>query len=154
MIAEAEHTSLALAEQSFVAGLLHDLGKLILAENFSKSYADVLDFAKALGRPLWEAERQILKATHTDVGAYLLELWGLPEAVTRAVGMHHEPVALTGEHLTPLAIVHVANVFAHEFDGTTTPGELNMAFLENVGLADRVSAWRKAVEHTASAAMA
>ena len=149
-----EHTSLAMAEQSFVAGLLHDLGKLILAENFSKSYSDVLDFAKALDRPLWEAERQILKATHSDVGAYLLDLWGLPEVVTRAVAMHHEPVAKNGEHLTPLAIVHVANVFAREFDGSATPGELNMAFLENCGLAGRVSAWRHSVEHTASAAMA
>jgi putative nucleotidyltransferase with HDIG domain len=154
MIAESEHTSLAMAEQSFVAGLLHDLGKLILAESFSKSYADVLDFAKALDRPLWEAERQILKATHSDVGAYLLDLWGLPDVVTRAVAMHHEPVAQDGEHLTPLAIVHVANVFAREIDGSTTPAQLNMAFLEKAGLAGRVSAWRDAIEHTASAAMA
>jgi putative nucleotidyltransferase with HDIG domain len=154
MIAESEHTSLALAEQSFVAGLLHDLGKLILAENFSKSYSDVLDFAKALDRPLWEAERQILKATHSDVGAYLLDLWGLPEVVTRAVALHHEPVAKEGEHLTPLAIVHVANLFAHEFNGSATPGQLNMAFLETCCLAERVPAWRDAIQQTASAAMA
>ena len=154
LIAESEHTSLAMAEQSFVAGLLHDLGKLILAENFTKSYADVLDFAKALERPLWEAERQILKATHADVGAYLLDLWGLPEAVTRAVAMHHEPVAQSGEHLTPVAIVHAANVFAHEFEGAAGLRELNTAFLEKAGLAERVSAWRDAIEHTASAAMA
>src|SRR4051812_4145269 len=143
MIAESEHTSLAMAEQSFVAGLLHDIGKLILAENFSKSYAEVLEYAKALDRPLWQAERQVLKATHGDVGAYLLDLWGLPEAVTRAVAMHHEPVARDGEHVTPLAIVHVANHLAHELDGNAGDLELNGEFLEQVTLSERVHVWRE-----------
>jgi putative nucleotidyltransferase with HDIG domain len=154
LIAESEHTSLAMAEQSFVAGLLHDLGKLILAENFAKTYAEAVDFANALDRPLWKAERQILKATHADVGAYLLDLWGLPETVTRAVAMHHEPVARDGESLTPLAIVHVANHLAHELSGDVAHTELNTEFLEKTGLIDRVSAWRGTLDHTAAAAMA
>jgi putative nucleotidyltransferase with HDIG domain len=155
MIAESEHTSLAMAEQSFVAGLLHDIGKLILAENFSKSYAEVLEFANALQQPVWQAEKRILKATHADVGAYLLDLWGLPEAVTRAVAMHHEPVAGSNEHITPLTIVHAANKFAHELAGTSVAAtELNTSFLEKTELTERVHTWREVIDQTAAAAMA
>ena len=155
MIAESEHTSLAMAEQSFVAGLLHDIGKLILAENFSKSYAEVLEFANALQQPVWQAEKRILKATHADVGAYLLDLWGLPDAVTRAVAMHHEPVANPNEHITPLTIVHAANRFAHELAGTAASGgELNTTFLARTELTDRVHAWREVIDQTAAATMA
>jgi putative nucleotidyltransferase with HDIG domain len=156
IIAEAEHTSLAMAEQAFVAGLLHDMGKLIFAENLSRSYKEALEFAKLNSRPAWEAERHIFKATHGDVGAYLLELWGLPDCVAKAVALHHEPVAAEGESITPLAIIHVANQFAHEMDGSagSSNGQLNMAFLEKAGLRDRIAGWREAVEQTAAAAMA
>jgi putative nucleotidyltransferase with HDIG domain len=156
IIAEAEHTSLAMAEQSFVAGLLHDVGKLILAENFAKSYAEVLEFARTLQQPVWESERQILKATHGDVGAYLLDLWGLPDPVTRAVAQHHEPVAVEGEHISPLAIIHVANHLAHQMDGSASAedSELNATFLQKAGLSDRIAGWRDAVEQTAATSMA
>jgi putative nucleotidyltransferase with HDIG domain len=148
MIAEAEHTSRALAEQAFVAGLLHDVGKLIFAENLSKSYREVLEFSKVNDRPVWEAERQILRATHGDVGAYLLDLWGLPESVTKAVAMHHEPVAVHGEPITALAILHAANYLAHELQGTAASGRLNTAFIEETGLGERLRVWRDMIEQT------
>jgi HD-like signal output (HDOD) protein/CheY-like chemotaxis protein len=75
VIAEAEHTSLALAEQAFVGGLMHDVGKLVFAENLSKSYKEALDFARLHGQPAWQVERQMLKATHADIGGYLLDYW-------------------------------------------------------------------------------
>lgn len=146
-IAQAEHTSLAMAEQAFVAALLHDVGKLILAENFSKTYREAIDLSKVSGRPVWEAERQLFRATHGEVGAYLLNLWGLPEAVTQAVALHHEPIGAEHGQITPLAIVHAANYFAHELQ---SPGgsksELNVEFFENCGLAERLRTWRELVE--------
>lgn len=151
IIAEAEHTSLALAEQAFVAGLLHDVGKLVFAENLAKSYREVLDFAKFHTQPVWEVERQILKATHGEVGAYLLDLWGLPDGVTKAVALHHEPVAEEQrDNLTPLAVVHVANHFAHDLDATTETGvgDLDLDYLSVTGLSERVPIWREAVDHT------
>jgi HD-like signal output (HDOD) protein/CheY-like chemotaxis protein len=153
IIAETEHTSLALAEQAFVAGLMHDVGKLVFAENLSKSYREVLDFSKLHVQPAWQMERQILKATHADIGGYLLELWGLPEAVTKAVCLHHQPIAEETEGLTPLAIVHVANHFAHEVkDPSAIPAEgssgLDVDYLQVNGLADRIPVWREAIEQT------
>jgi putative nucleotidyltransferase with HDIG domain len=151
MIAEAEHTSRALAEQAFVAALLHDVGKLIFAENLSKSYREVMEFSKVNGIPIWQAERQILRATHGEVGAYLLDLWGLPESVTRAVALHHEPVAAEGQPITPLAILHAANYFAHELQttGGSGNGELDLEFIDKVGLGERVRVWRDLVDQTA-----
>jgi HD-like signal output (HDOD) protein/ActR/RegA family two-component response regulator len=149
IIAETEHTSLALAEQAFVGGLMHDVGKLVFAENLSKSYREVLDFSKLHGQPAWQVERQILQATHADIGGYLLDLWGLPETVTKAVSLHHQPIAEETEGLTPLAIVHVANHFAHELTiGGEPSGELDSDYLEVNGLAERVPVWREAIEQT------
>jgi HD-like signal output (HDOD) protein len=128
------------------------VGKLIFAENFSKSYREVLEFSKVNDRPVWEAERHILRATHADVGAYLLDLWGLPEAVTRAVALHHEPIAAAGEPLTPMAIVHAANYFAHELQGTAASGRLNTAFIEETGLGERIRAWRDMIDQSRLAA--
>ncbi len=149
IIAETEHTSLAMAEQAYVAGLLHDIGKLVFAENLSKSYREVIDFSKLHDQPGWQVERQILKATHADVGAYLLELWGLPESVTEAVRLHHQPSALN-EALTPLGIVHVANNLAHEIGDAqqTRPSDLNFEYLQTTGLADRLPIWREVIEQT------
>lgn len=146
MIAQAEGASLVVTEQAFVAGLLHDIGKLVFAENLARNYREVLDFAKLHGQPSWEIERQILKATHAEVGAYLLDLWGLPEAVTKAIGGHHQPIA-DGEHITPLAIVHVANHFAHALDSQNeSAAALDDEFLEKANLTDRVAHWQQAVE--------
>jgi HD-like signal output (HDOD) protein/CheY-like chemotaxis protein len=149
LIAETEHTSLALAEQAYVGGLMHDVGKLVFAENLSKSYREVLEFARLNNQPAWQVERQMLKATHADIGGYLLDLWGLPEGVTKAVALHHQPIAEETEGLTPLAIVHVANYFAHQINKTDEgSGDLDSDYLEVNELADRVPVWREAVEQT------
>jgi putative nucleotidyltransferase with HDIG domain len=156
VIAEAEQTSRAMAEQAFVAALLHDVGKLIFAENLSKSYREVMEFSKMNEIPVWQAEKQLLRATHAEVGAYLLDLWGLPEAVTKAVALHHEPVAAEGEPVSPLAILHTANYFAHELQtpGGGGNGGLNLEYIEKVGLGERVRVWRELVEQSAVVAAA
>ena len=150
IIAQTEQTTLALAEQAYVAGLLHDVGKLVFAENLSRSYREVIDFSRAQNEPEWKVEREILRATHGDVGAYLLDLWGLPEAVTLAVALHHEPRTQESDQITPLTIIHVANVLAHEMDAYQKPGAsaLNLEYLESVNLAERIPIWREAIEQT------
>jgi putative nucleotidyltransferase with HDIG domain len=155
IIAQAEQLSLAMTEQAFVAGLLHDVGKLVFAENLTKGYREVLEYSKINGQPSWVVERMILKATHGEVGAYLLDLWGLPEGVTRAVALHHEPVEEESDTLTPLAIVHVANHIAREMSKNSEPGEgdLNLEYIEAMGLTDRIPIWREAIDQVQAAAV-
>jgi HD-like signal output (HDOD) protein/ActR/RegA family two-component response regulator len=96
--------------EAFAAGLLHDVGKLVLAMAMPDRYADVLRRAHDSGRPLYEVEKELLGATHAEAGAYLLALWGLPVPVVEAIAAHHAEPSPTHGMLTATvqrAITHV-----------------------------------------------
>ncbi len=106
-----------LADCAFTAGMLHALGRLILATNMPKRYEKVLAQANSVPLPLEDVEKEMLGVTHADVAAYLLELWGLPLPVVEAVLYHHSPCTryMNGNvQLSPLIAVHIADVLAFE----------------------------------------
>ena len=145
-IAEIEGAEERLVEQTFTAGLLHDVGKLILAENRSIKYLELMARAREQGRQLVEAEEETLRATHAEVGAYLLDLWGLPAPLVEAVALHHQPGQSAENGFTSLTAVHVANVLEQETAQELPHGALNhldSAYLERLGLQDRVNLWRE-----------
>ncbi len=78
---------------AFAAGMLHDVGRLALAASAPALFRRVHDLQIAQGEPVIVAEREILEATHADLGAYLLQLWGLPLALIEPVARHHDPDA-------------------------------------------------------------
>ncbi|MEP6655035.1 MAG: HDOD domain-containing protein, partial [Myxococcales bacterium] len=78
-------TSRRFAEEAFMGGLLHDIGKLVLASRFSDTYRRMAPQARRAKRPLWEVEAEEYGASHAEVGAYLLGCWGLPRIVVEAV---------------------------------------------------------------------
>lgn len=80
-----------LRDDAFLAGLLHDSGKLALAAALPETYADVLQKAAAEARPLSLVEIERFGVSHADVGAYLLGLWGVSFNVCNAVGAHNRP---------------------------------------------------------------
>src|SRR3984957_13142051 len=82
-------------DDAWLAGLLHDIGYWILIQECPKELASALKLARAEGLPLLECERRITGATHAEIGAYLLGLWGLPYAIVEAVSLHHTPTAVT-----------------------------------------------------------
>jgi HD-like signal output (HDOD) protein len=135
-----------LAEQAFTAGILHDIGKLILLNNLSVAYLDLVAQATKANRPLAEAEHEALGATHADVGAYLLDLWGLPAPLVEAVALHHEPGRAAALVFGPLTAVHVADVLENASSGTNTHGascHLDSLYLDQLSLGSRVEAWRR-----------
>jgi HD-like signal output (HDOD) protein len=94
-------------------------------------------------------EQEAFGATHADVGAYLLALWGLPDPIVEAVALHHQPSRCAEPEFSPAIAVHAADVFAHEFSGTgteTPPPQLDTAYLARLGLAERVAVWRTACQ--------
>lgn len=101
-------------ELSFVAGLLHDLGRLVLVTRFPEQYAQVLAERALRDSPLIEAERAVLGLDHAQVGRALGQHWRIPEAICRAIANHHQPMQQDYGELP--AIVHVANVIAHGLD--------------------------------------
>ena len=82
-------------DDAWLAGLLHDIGYWILIQECPKELANALQLARAEGLSLLECERRVTGATHAEIGAYLLGLWGLPYAIVEAVALHHTPTAVT-----------------------------------------------------------
>jgi HD-like signal output (HDOD) protein len=89
-IATFEKADRQTIDDCFTAGLLHDSGKLILSSAMGRQYRCVLERVRS-GKPLVDAERDLLGYSHAEVAAYLLGLWGLPEGVIEGVAQHHNP---------------------------------------------------------------
>jgi HD-like signal output (HDOD) protein/CheY-like chemotaxis protein len=103
-------SSRALAEEAFAAGLLLDVGYIVLAQCRGQFYFELLDEAAARSLPVHELERDRLGFTHAEVGAYLLGVWGVPPRLVEVVAGHHEP-ALEDLAADPVAVAaHVADV--------------------------------------------
>jgi HD-like signal output (HDOD) protein len=99
--------------------------------------------------PLWEAERIILGASHAEVGAYLLGLWGLPDPLVEALAFHHRPSACPHTVFSPLTAVHAANALAYEGDGPASADasqRLDHDYLLTLGLSGRFTLWREYCE--------
>ncbi len=147
-VAEAQGLGRSASAEHFTAGLLHDVGVLVLASRFPEAYARVLDLGRSGGSDLESAEFHVLGVTHGEAGAYLLGLWGLPHAVVQAAAWHHQPAFQDTPGFTPALGVHIADSLLsrdaeHEIFSTA---RLDGAYLTRLGLLDRVPAWDKAIE--------
>ena len=134
-------------KQAFTAGLLHDVGLLVIASQDPRRLALTFALAGEQDQPIHTVERERYGVTHAEIGAHLLALWGLPHTVTEAVAGHHD-----GEwrDLTfdAIAAVHVANVLVEELEaespsGPRTVSPLDLEFLERAQLTERLPAWRE-----------
>ncbi len=78
----------------FTAGLLHDIGKVILNEYVAKDFAEIIRRVTDDRMSFAEAERQVLGFSHEEVGCMIAEKWKLPSAIVRCIRFHHEPSAV------------------------------------------------------------
>jgi HD-like signal output (HDOD) protein len=154
-IARQEKASLEIVDESFLAGLLHDLGELLLAVNLPEEYGLVLARTRPApsgepGLPLWQAELEQFGATHAEIGAELMALWNLPITVVEALALHHRPAALLSRKFSPLTAVHAADVLEHELSGNGELAEgssIDISYLEDIGVSGQLPAWREACRH-------
>ena len=100
-IAQLESEDSKLAEDAFAAGMVHDVGILVLAANMPREYEEICVRARREGIPLHGAERETLGVGHPEVGAYLMSLWGIPNPVIEAIAYHHEPRGCHHESFSP-----------------------------------------------------
>lgn len=141
-IAKVERAELKIGDQCFLAGLLHDVGRLMLAANLPDRYSRAIGNAKESGRPLWQVEQEEFGASHAEIGGYLLGLWGLPYPVVEAVAFHHRPMDCASLGFQPVIAVHAADVFANERNPGAKLGDGPLA-LENSPYAARIETWRR-----------
>jgi HD-like signal output (HDOD) protein/ActR/RegA family two-component response regulator len=130
------------AEECFFAGLLHDIGKLILAANAEREYSVAMELAAKASLPIEQAEMGLFSSTHAHVGAYLLALWGVPDSVITAVELHH---TLDGNRISGFDTAVAVHVAQNLEPGGARKKLLNTSLLEKLGVMDRLPVWEEAI---------
>ena len=139
-LARAENLSAAESQTCFSAGLLHDVGKLIFAAHSGDEFAGIVERSEKKKEPLDKLETEVFGATHADIGAYLLGMWGLPESIVSAVELHHSLDRITTRGFTPLAAVHIAQNLEPQ-EHRLEP--LNLEFVDRIGVTAKLPAWKE-----------
>lgn len=124
-------------DDAFLGGLLHELGKLVLAANYPKEYGETLRRMREQNLSAQAVELEMFGATYADIGAYLLWLWGLPDPVTEIVARHTEPKP--DQAAGPVVAVHVADALSHN----ESKQNVNLECLAAMGLIDQLPSWKQ-----------
>jgi putative nucleotidyltransferase with HDIG domain len=109
-------------DYAFTAGLLHDIGRLVLVTAYPEAYRMVIDLRTSQPGGWVQAERAVLGVDHVDAGVALAERWNFSDIMRQAIAYHHAPDLQGAGFLA--AIVHVANAIAHALDLAREPDEV------------------------------
>jgi HD-like signal output (HDOD) protein len=147
-ITKEEHLDQNLVNHSLMAGMFHDLGKLILVTNFQAPYQKLLTEARQTGQNLWDLENDLFGTSHAEIGAYLMGLWGLEYPVIEAIAYHHCPGKSLSNSTGLLTAVHFGDAFdrlrndGNDQDSGNGWRQLDRGYLDNLGVADRINNWQ------------
>jgi len=101
-------------EQAYVAGLLHDIGKLLLDQAVFSNYARLADYVQKYNVQLWQVEENLIGIDHARVGGLIAEHWNFPVVLVDAISFHHVPSFARINQRLP-AIVNLANSFTEDY---------------------------------------
>ena len=135
-------------EVAFFVGLFHDCGTLILAQNMPEKYEEAINLAEEKRLCLHLAEQEIFGSSHAEIGAYLLNIWGLPEDIVRAAAFHHNPMAAYPSGTDCVALLHIVDCLEQLKNPLNIVGSIcsvDKELLTKLGLEERFSAWRDLV---------
>jgi putative nucleotidyltransferase with HDIG domain len=134
-VALCEQLSKEKADEAFLGGMLHDVGKVVFATRLAAPDAPAVSVQEASAQ---------MDAHHAEVGAYLLGLWGFPNPIVEAVAFHEAPSQAGGEGLCLPRLIHIADRLAYQRKARSPEAcarELEPALLDKLGLADRWPVW-------------
>jgi HD-like signal output (HDOD) protein/CheY-like chemotaxis protein len=144
-IAREAKQDLGAVGDTFMSGLLHDVGKLVLAVSLPERYCEVLTLVNEAGKSYYESELEVFGTTHAQVGAYLMGLWGLADPIVEAIAFHHVPSECPISGFNAVTAVHVADALDNvkcSDDMEQLGLLLDLGHLEDLKLADRLVLWK------------
>jgi HD-like signal output (HDOD) protein len=131
------------AETAFTAGLVHGVGTIILALTIPDRFAEVVRRVRDTGVATHHIERELLGATHAEVGGYLLGVWGLPLPIVEAVAYHHALPATQRGRMDAALAVHVGDALAgRALSGRDLPLDIDRDALDAAGVSHELPRWR------------
>jgi len=132
-------------EEAFLAGLLHETGRLILMDNFPAQYQGACDAARRAGSPLGPHLREVFQAAPCEIASYLLDLWGMPDSVVAAVSLLEHPEKEKPAGFTATSALYIADQVGTR--GTPPdpfpPEEWNAAYLCSLGCSEDLQFWTR-----------
>lgn len=145
LIATSQRCEEAVVACAFTAGMLQDLGVLVLASGMPEAYGEVIKTARNGVRSLADVETEALGASHAAVGAYLLELWGLPQSMAETVAFHETPELGHDTEFTALSAVVAANLLtpSEKYPELAGDAARQRKYLAQLGLLENLTDWRE-----------
>jgi putative nucleotidyltransferase with HDIG domain len=144
-IAASVTTDRNLIGTASTAGFLHDTGKLIFARHFESEYIKATLLADQEKMHIRDAEKKVIGASHDQLGAYLLGLWGLPEPIVMAAAFHHDVLRYPVQKFNTVSAVHIADAFERQISAGNGGGiapEIDLSYLDRLGMSNRLEQWR------------
>jgi putative nucleotidyltransferase with HDIG domain len=108
------HVGCCQDEEGFIAGIIHDIGKVVLDQYFHEKFVKVLNHSRQNGVSFYQAEGEVLGTNHSEIGAFLAETWSLPDKLVNVIAHHHHFEAGT-EHASIVALVQVSDMLARQY---------------------------------------
>jgi HD-like signal output (HDOD) protein len=132
-------------DEAFLAGLMHEIGRFILIDNFPGPFKAACDTARQTRSPLVAGLRAAFRASPSEIGAFVLQLWGLPDAVVGAIGGLDHPEEDQPNGFTVRTALYLADHIASgKFPPDSFPvEEWKTDYLKCIGCADQIPAWEK-----------
>lgn len=143
-IASIESDEKSVIDNSFTSGIIHDVGQLILLLNRKEQYLTFLQEQKTSDKSVLRLEEKIFGTNHCELGAYLLNLWGLPHATVQPIAYHHTVERFADLPFNPSVAVAAANIIARELTNSPKGNmyENTMRSLEKAGYSKRYNRWK------------
>lgn len=128
-------------ENILMAGMMHDVGKLMMLGHFQQELTESIKLAKAKSTNLYLAQKEIMGVTDAEIGAYLLSLWAIPDQILEAVAFRYTPSQIKSPSVNTLTAVHLAYAITYDETNNIRKDEqsaIDFDYIGQIGMKDYI----------------